>query len=270
MFITMGTSLFHSATWEPEGPLAQLPEYREWTQGDLLVSPDKRLSCANSAKIRDGLKTLLEARDVDQWWSCLPQDLRDGEPLPATLRRYSAELTTILKLANEETQGKGKLKDFLSSYEEIRLAHDPNSPPDGGKNLPLIAATHLARYLNGIPDSQTKAVLTKIPSLSSTDPTELLESNVGLRKLGQEICAALMTWDQVDIIISGGYKIYGIFLAPAIERVQGKIARLIYIHEEGDFLMRITRHSEELDPQAYRPEDTTAQFELSLENIGHW
>jgi hypothetical protein len=261
MFITVGTSLFHSATWEPDqGSLAALPEYRDWTQGELLTSPDRRMSCGNSAKIREGLKILLEARDIEIWWNCLPQDLRDGRPNPRTLMRYSAELSTLLKLADEEAQGAESLGEFLASYEEIRFVYDPTSPPDGNKNLPMIAGSHLLHYVNAISGDKAPARVSRIPALSSKDPAELLGENTGLGKLGQEVCMALAEWDQVDIIISGGYKLYGIFLAPVIDEIEGKIARMIYVHEEGDVLMRIQGRKPGFKPQDYRPEETAKQF----------
>jgi hypothetical protein len=270
MFITMGTSLFHSATWEPgAGALAALPEYRDWTQGELLTSPDKRMSCGNSAKIREGLKILLDARDTGSWWGCLPKDLRDGNPSATTLMRYSAELSTLLKLADEEGEGKS-LKEFLTSYEQIRLVYDPDGPADEGKNLPMVAATHLLSYINGMAADPARASFLKIPGLSSREPSELLGEDTGLGKLGDEICAALVSWDQVDIIISGGYKIYGIFLAPVVEEIEGKIARMIYVHEEGGILMRIPGEAPELKPETYMPKKTSTQFQRSRRQIGRF
>src|SRR5258708_2708508 len=102
MLVTVGTSLLHSASWEPDPALLiEIPPYAGWMAREFLVSPDLRRSDVRSAFIRAKLEKRLTAGNTWTWTERLPRDLRDGAPAPGTLMRYSAELSTILKLAEE-------------------------------------------------------------------------------------------------------------------------------------------------------------------------
>jgi hypothetical protein len=224
MYVTLGTSLFSSATWEPTPELlGRVPRYREWIDSDL--KPDARLMSPFSRDVRDGMRTHLRGNNAETWGAWLPEDLRDGKPLPATLLRYSAELTTILRLAETRPAGTS-LADFLNGYAEIRFVHDDRSSAEG-TNYPYIAAVHLAHYLNVIAGSR-RAMPVPISGLSSTDPDEVL---AGMERFGNEIKQAMERFRWFDFIASGGYKLYGTFLADL--RYQSNIsARLVYLHEE--------------------------------------
>lgn len=266
MFITMGTSLFHSATWEPgAGALAGLQKYEEWTSPDLLKSPEKRLSSASATEVRNSLKILLKAENAEEWWGYAARDLAHGDPNPNTLMRFSAELTTVLKLAQEEPAKSDKLSDFLSSYDEILLAFDPDNK-DQGPNLPKIASYHLYSYLSHL--GKSRIVLQAIPGLSDPSPATLLDDpNRGLRKLARIVAEAGARNEQMDFILSGGYKIYGIFLHPLL-REERRNFRLIYLHEEGSKLLVITKspvlESAPMQSEETVPSEETQKRILSL------
>lgn len=226
MYVTMGTSLFHSATWEATEELCKLvPGYEEWTTPDTLASPDLRLVSPRSGSIREGLRSALSTRNVEKWAAWLPEDFRLGRPAP-TFLRYSAELTTILKFS--EAPPNAGVPDLLGKYEQIRIVHDVMTS-DGEKNLPYIAAVHLACYLNLLAAKKDLAVCVPLLGLSSKDPHEALE---GLGRLADDIEASRERFRCFDFIASGGYKFYGPFLAD-LRSIPGLSMRLVYLHEAG-------------------------------------
>ncbi len=244
MFVTVGTSLFHSATWEwVEGMRVEVAPYEGWTKDDeLLQNPERRKSTRDAACIMDGLKNRLDLENARTWASRLPKRLLAGEPEPHTFVRYSAELATILKLADRENGGNERLGDFLCSYEAIHFVCDPKRY-DEKRSLTQVAAVHLARYVNEIAKEE-KAEECLIPGLSSHRKDDLLaDSNTsGLRLLAETLRQASAAHQQVDILLSGGYKIYGIFLAPLL---QDSRFRMAYIHEEGELLLTLQGAGEE-------------------------
>jgi hypothetical protein len=238
MFVTVGTSLFHSATWEwVEGMRVEVAPYEGWTKDDeLLKNPERRKSSREAACIMEGLKKRLDLENARTWASRLPKSLLAGEPEPDTVMRYSAELATILKLAEKENRGDERLGDFLRSYEAIHFVCDPKRY-DEKRSLTQVAAVHLARYVNEIA-KEKKAEECPIPGLSSHRKDDLLaDSNTrGLRLLAETLRQASAVHQHVDILLSGGYKIYGIFLAPLF---QDSRFRMAYIHEEGERLLTL-------------------------------
>ncbi len=232
MYVTMGTSLFHSATWEPTAEVCQrVPGYEEWTKDDCRNSPSNRLGHALSSSIQNSLRQALRAEKTDEWVRALPQSLIEGNPSPASFFRYSAELTTILKLSEENAMG-GTLSDFLNGYAQIRLVCDQVS---NGPNLPFVAATHLKSYLNVLAPLRTELVV--IPGLSSHDPEKLLrEEASGLPRLISEVRNAVHESEQIDIVASGGYKIYGVILSQLLG-LMGVSVGIHYLHEEGQLLL---------------------------------
>jgi hypothetical protein len=238
MFITVGTSLFESVTWEPRDQLPQSVPYYEshWLRDPKkLRSPEARCGGARDRKVRSGLEAALDGTNGTEWAKHLPEDLLRGEPNPTTFLRYSAELTTVLKLY--EAEGEGNLGEWLRTYDRVQLMVDRVSS-EAGTNLPLIAASQLAAYLNAITGEQT-ARLWPVNGISSIRAEEL---KAGLQELIRGLGAFLQEHksDRIDFVISGGYKVYGIFLAP-LALLKNRDIRVIYIHETGDDLVVASR-----------------------------
>jgi hypothetical protein len=232
MFVTMGTSLFHSASWDP----AKAPADRlvaaygaSWLRPQLLKDPEGRLTSPGSAEIRASLHDRLQEGDPAAWASALPDDFLGGEPSSSTFLRYSAELATILKVADAEG-GSAGCAGHLRSYDAIELVFDD----DGGRGkFPALAASHLEAYLERLVGPGI-ARPCPVPGLSSTDFHRLLnQPNAGLPRLGDKIVEAAKAGHRIDCVISGGYKLYGIYLAPmALSRGSGM--RLLYMHQEAE------------------------------------
>src|SRR4029077_12952098 len=234
MFVTVGTSLFHSASWETDSLTAEIREYREWTAGNALCSPEARKRTRNAERIEAALEKGLCAGDYDLWTRRLPEDLLSGSPNMDTVMRYSAELATILKTWNltSEFQTFG---DFLRSYSTIHLLADPSF------RLPFQAARHLAPALNTLARNVGPAQLLPVYGFSSTDPGVLLGDHTGLGRLARFILQDLKDALQVDLVVSGGYKLYGITFTSLLWWFPEKKVRLLYIHEEGNLLMQVPK-----------------------------
>jgi hypothetical protein len=245
MFVTVGTSLFHSASWEPVKDLAiAIPAYEAWTRPELLASPEKRKSAENAELILAKLKARLLEQNAAIWAGRLPSDLRSGRPDRGTVMRYSAELATILKLAEHEPQGGGTFGEFLGSYAAVHLVSDPSFHPGRGK-LSNVAAHHLTAYLEALaPAGWGGARREDVPGLSSANPDEILpaDEGSGLPLLAKRLRSAAQQHASVDLVISGGYKIYGIFLAPLLASAK---FRLVYLHEEGERLLILRGQGED-------------------------
>jgi hypothetical protein len=246
MYVTMGTSLFHSATWEPNEEVCKLVSgYEEWTGEETRSSPSSRQASPHAASIRERLGYALRTNNAERWAKWLSADLLAGRPSTGSLLRYSAELTTLLKLAETRPAGQ-TLADFLNGYGEIRFVYDDRSPASGGPNLPQIAASHLACYLNVLAGQEKRAGLVAVPGLSSQNPDEVLE---GIQGFGDEIAKAIEQFRWFDFIASGGYKLYGTLLAD-LRDIPSISARLIYLHEEGQGIFVSPKEEREpLPPQ---------------------
>jgi hypothetical protein len=230
MFVTVGTSLFHSASWET---VPEIREYGEWKIDKTLCSPEARKRTRNAERIEAALEKALCAGDYELWTQCLPADLLAGSPHMDTVMRYSAELATILKTWNL-TSDFPAFGEFLRSYSKIHLVADPTS------RLPFHAAHHLAQALNALAGNGGPARVMEVYGLSSTDPGVLLGDHTGLGLLGRLLFQDWNEVRQMDLVVSGGYKLYGIYLTPLLP-FPDKQVRLLYIHEEGDHLIQVTQ-----------------------------
>jgi hypothetical protein len=248
MFITVGTSLFESVTWEPRGQLPQSVPYYEshWLRDQKkLRSPEARCGGARDRKVRSGLEAALDGINGADWAAHLPEDLLRGEPNPTTFLRYSAELTTVLKLYDLEAEGGGSLGEWLKTYDAIRLAYDEVGPKDFSKNLQAIAAAHLAQYLNKIVGQERVALTEPFPGLSSTNAERVLGPGSGLDLVRQRLERELKEPQdvEIDLVVSGGYKLYALVLGRMVrqegrpEKPPVRNVRAHYFYEEGSELV---------------------------------
>ena len=234
MYVTVGTSLFHSATWEavPE-LLREMPSYEEWMAPERLRSPSARQGSDAGALTETKLIEKLRPDNAAEWSRRLPGDLVAGSPRPDTVMRYSAELATIAKLAEQEPVGDVSLRAFLQSYDEIQLVADP-AHPASGRNLQWTAAEHLTFYLRSLCGGDQRVKVCAVEGLASGSPEDLFAQERGLGLLLQKLDSALASGRDLDLIVSGGYKIYGIYLGRLLV---GNGVRMVYIHEKGGELL---------------------------------
>jgi hypothetical protein len=248
MYVTVGTSLFHSASWEAEAIRHDVGYYHEWTDEETLKSPEDRKRAIHGRKIQESLESALTATNAGQWADRLASDLLSGKPDTTTVMRYSAELATILKLFEDKGGATATLGDFLRSYDHIYLPCD--SSGKGTASLPYAAAHHLAAYLNRLAGNDgLLAQPLPVPGLSSDRRDVLLGETTGLGQLSKLIENEKAT--QQDFVISGGYKLYGVYLYPLLE-AEDRSVRLLYIHEDGNQLLVISRPAKEEDRRSIR------------------
>lgn len=207
LVVTVGTSLFTSASWGLESPFGEIPGYTRWA-GAWLEEPGRRRSA--SGQTDDEIGERLSRRD--------PDDLEHFEWRPSRARRYSAEVTTLLRWM--QNQGGDDLKAFLTSrYRTIDWVC-PVDPEDPAR----IAAEYLVEVCRrklGIAAARLRPVLTS-PSILDR-----------LRHF-RDYLQGLPAGEGVDLVVSGGYKVYSMFAsafaASADRRERWKV---IYVYEEG-------------------------------------
>jgi hypothetical protein len=237
MFVTVGTSLFHSASWD--APLPQnIQYYDRWLKPEALASPDARVMDRRADEIRRQLREKLTEVNGPDWAKHLPSALFTDTPKSTPIQRYSAELTTILMMAEQRAAGQ-TVGDFLKEYSQIQVVIEASSRVQSlPASLARIAGCHLTAYLNAISGSNL-ARACDISNLSSTASSPVLEA---LKMLRDRIPTALkeVQADELDLVISGGYKIYGIALSHLADR-DDVSARILYTHETSEELI-IYRH----------------------------
>ena len=259
MFFTVGTSLFHSASWEPTNDLlADAPSYRELVHEERKTSPEARAVCRRA---RLELEDALTEANAARWAGYLPAVLlRDGRHAADSVLRFSAELATLLRLVEQENEGRSARR-FLQNYAHLFVLTDPTAPPRDATRRSWVAAVHLTAYLDAIAGGSA-AELSPVPGLASLDREILFSADSGLPLLSRRIGDLKRDRDAefVDVVITGGYKIYGLVLARLLGRepLAHAAARLIYGHESGGNLLivrdaEISYDGKSVSPSAFLP-----------------
>jgi hypothetical protein len=224
MIVTIGTSLYHSASWrDNDTPLAGIKGYSRWVE-DYLNQPGKRPTmvagdCGSETgdSIMASIENELKRDNAKEWSNYFAVD--DKNPL-----RYSAEITTIIKLYEIERGSASDLSSFLGNkYKRVILLTDENESDKGH-----IAAYHIKEYLMRLaPSLQSLFVID--PRISGSNLSEKVAS---LRTYLEQFDKK----KDVDLVLSGGFKIYAMMSALLI---QGSEWRIVYIHESGNNLVTL-------------------------------
>jgi len=248
LFFTVGSSLFESASWDGDiEPAAGLSLYRTWLNDPrYLESPKNRGSCP---EVAGELEEAIRDNNAPEWAACLPQDLRGGRPVRGSAMRYSAELATLIKLAEEECDaGRAEdLREVLAAYQRIYVIVDPEVYTGGetAERLSYVAGKHLRRYLAVIVGEEEldKTELLQVPGLASEQAGRLLarDRKAGVLCLLDEIEKRRREHrpEHMDFVVTGGYKLYGMVLSQ-LAALKETRTRLIYLYERGDQVLRLT------------------------------
>ena len=218
LIVTVGTSLFSSATWRGED-VFDFRGYRKWLEeldkkGEplWLRSPERRVRDeATCQKIRD---VLTEKAPADL--SPLVTIASSEDP-----RRYSAELTTLLVTYRETSHQAASFREFLSGYESVSLVC-----PSHRDDEAHIAARHLEQILlvQGAPNATGSLLRSILRSGSSR----------GRIKQWGEFLGTLEA-DDVDLVVTGGYKGFALLAGDAWARTGSKRGwRVIYLHHDNE------------------------------------
>ncbi len=214
LLITVGSSLFHSATWRPDGPFAKISGYRRWTEEPFLCSPRLRSQMcegkASGRSVEDAVENLLfdtcrEPAKLDDLVAL------DGPSCPS---RYCAEISTLFGM-QKTPLGQTDLAQLLEAYDHVELIA-AKSPKDESHAV----ARHLRKTLSKL-TGYDRIILCELDGTALRDRMEQFE--ITLRRLGEE------AQGEVHIVVSGGYKAYATVAARHL--ASHRSWRTIYLHE---------------------------------------
>lgn len=238
LVVTVGTSLFHSASWNEKNPdfckelgKADAKKYQtEWANpGDNrnlggLHSPKLRMRNGGALEDRFKEKLIATEKNVARWaeWVALP--VEEG-----ALMRYSAEISTIISFAQHEGRRSGK------KWQEILQEYYIDFICDNDQLLPAnVAARHNRVYLQRLFDGNPDHLACKEFSyLSNLEPHLLYKGLLAFQTYLKEMQAWVkpVVFKNIDIVISGGYKIFGLL---GFGFLLDERFRIIYQHEESN------------------------------------
>jgi len=219
MIVTVGTSLFTSASWKPEGPFSHIDGYSLWaTEHDFLGAPAARARMCRAtggttvagSTVEAGIENAIRRDSNDAAKYLAP-------PLDASAAsRYSAEIATIVSmwqaLSADIVHG---VADFLkASYKEIRLLC---SSDEDDKSF--VAAGQLKAQLATL--GQGLGTIVRLEN--RIEGGSVIEKATSFKA----VIDALDSDSAVDFVISGGYKIY----AAIVTRLLRGDWRIFYLHE---------------------------------------
>lgn len=232
MIVTVGTSLFQSASWNKDEEGLKLILRGSWEHYSRFWAVDEEDRGLRSPEYRKkndyGLEALfkkeLTIENANAWVSWLAP--YDNSPKTHKMR-YSAEIATILSFAESESKARQQSwQEYLRGY-EIYFVHDSdvNSPT-------ARAAKHHEAYLQRLMAGGVELPNIKcwgIKDFSANSPRQLGDGLRSYQGFLKDARFTLERFESIDVIISGGYKVYGLvgygFLLD--ERF-----RVIYLHEE--------------------------------------
>lgn len=234
MIVTIGTSIFHSACWDKHNPafmekLGTLQdEYTEIfanpgvaNDPGGLFNPEKRRKGGQS--LESFFKKQLNGEDASNW----PEWVAQFIPPVSPAMRYSAEIGTILRYAeNESAENDTSWQSILDPY-DFYFVYDSNTT-----SVSAIAGLHnqtyLKKLLGGDPDRFKPKT---IEGFSSQKPKPLVKALDEYRNFLDKQRISLGRYETIDVVISGGYKIYGLI---AYGFLSSPRYRIIYLHEEAE------------------------------------
>ncbi len=242
-FVTVGNSLFHSATWEGEEfeKFAKKEGFWEEYQNFLkksdpgdpredgpLFVPEKRKQ--KGQVVEQKLKEFI-LEDTAPCWTKYIAEYKPGDSKYD--KRYSAEITTLLTLARMKRIPPGE----LLADKEVYLVCDDSTQKGSTRHV----AAHLQHIICKLGENSTelKIEIKKIPGFSSHDPTNLHKA---LEKFNEEIENTLRRSkvNNIYLIVTGGFKVYSMIAARKIE----KYVEAIYMHEEAEIVFTYKKDSD--------------------------
>lgn len=225
LVVTVGTSLFSSASWHCEDAL-NFSGYRQWIES-FLEDPAGRRSAGTGTAAT--LKRLLGEEETEITEKYFAPDF--DRPL-----RYSGELTTLLRLFQRFGATGESFAAFLQrNYREIQLLAATDV-----YNSSNIAARHLLVILR---DKVGHSNVTMPGTLRSPHLHEL----VGF--LRDHLSDLAGSGVEADLLVTGGYKAYSLLAGKfVVMQPEGRGWRALYIHEEQEgHLIIETKDGTEID-----------------------
>lgn len=210
LVVTVGTSLFESASWDPDKLIGDLavPGYEAWCRGEALERLEARKATAGFNRVSKALYQNLRIVEVA---ARLAEAFAPGFDRQG---RYSAELATIIAVRSlyfTRSLGLSFAEFMTDAFSSILLVHG-DAPDDHGR----VAAAHLDAVL------RLHGVTVAHKELSSHLIENIRQLSQFLKGLGPG----------VDLVASGGYKAQAIACAQEVQRRQPiDDWHLYYLHE---------------------------------------
>lgn len=208
LVITVGTSVFSSASWRAEGRLAVGgSKYRDWMEPQYLDSPGLRRTRGWETAQWIEERLLEDAHVFD--------DLFVWEP--DRPRRYAAELNTLLRLFEREPGDAATVAEFTRrSFEAIELIC-PSSRRDPAR----AAAEHLKHVFSQVLEHPCCRLRPVLRGEYLRDKVEQFATYL------RELPAG-----PVDLLVTGGYKAFALLGGLMALGHPGGEWRLLYLHED--------------------------------------
>lgn len=207
--VTVGTSLFSSASWRCAGKLAKVKGYRLWTEELLDAPAQRRTEHADTASRIEKLLGEGEETTAEHF------ELSVDHPL-----RYSGELTTLIRAWQRWAEGEEDFAAFLRRrYARVELLASSNeSSPSRvcARHLQVVLRDKLGHPRTALPQR-----------LRSPHLEELVEQLGGyLAELSERETA-------VDLLVTGGYKAFSLLAGRFVARpTTGRSWQALYVHED--------------------------------------
>jgi putative CRISPR-associated protein (TIGR02619 family) len=205
LVVTVGTSLFTSASWREEGRFGMIRGYDSWIE-KYKGKPGAR--AASGKYVPEKIEARLGQRNAS--------DFAEFEWEPQCPLRYSAEITSLLRWA--ENGRAADLSAFLKeNYQGVDLVCT-----SGSKDPSRIAADYLCGVLEQRLGVQGVRVADELVGQSLLDRVEHFQTY--LRSLPVD--------ETVDLVVTGGFKAFAMFGAVFAATAERKQWKVLYLHEE--------------------------------------
>lgn len=255
MIITVGTSIFHSACWNKDHPdfIKELGDiWQEYCEsfanpgvsGDPggLFDPEKR------RKEGKNLENFFKDRLKGNSAGCWPEWVATFDPPDSPAHRYSAEIATILCFAeNEADKVDSTWQKVLEPY-DFYFVHDSDTASLSG-----IAGLHNRTYLEKLLNTESGRMKSvEISGFSEhKNPRLLIKALKEFRLfLSQAKASVQPLYDTIDIVISGGFKVYGVV---GYGFLLNHNFRTLYMHDESSRVIIQDRKTMRIDNDREEP-----------------
>jgi len=257
MIITVGTSIFHSACWNKDHPDFKKELGTLWEEYcDKFANPGVS---GDPGGLSDPEKRRREGKNLESFFKChlkgssagkWPEWVAPFDPYMSPALRYSAEITTILRFAEKEADKVGSTwQKSLEPY-DFYFVHDSNTGSFSG-----IAGLHNRTYLEKLLNTKPGRIKPKAISgfAEHQNPRALINALREFRSfLNKADSCVEPLYDTIDLVISGGFKVYGIV---GHSFLSSRKFRILYMHDESSRviiqnqnIMRIDNDIEESFP----------------------
>ncbi len=218
LVVTVGKSLFSSASWRREKPF-DFRDYGKWfdevddKDKSFLSSPERRAKDDETCR---KIHKILTSHDPTE----LSRLVAIGSSEDA--RRYCAELTTLLVMYRAPGHFAESFREFLNRYEAVALVC-----PADEEDQAHLAARHLEQILLAHGASNPSGSLLKAVLRAKTSRHRVQQWGEYLDTLAER--------NNIDLVVTGGYKGFALLAGDIWARAGSERGwRVIYLHQDNN------------------------------------